>query len=71
MEVFIVRLFSSLVNASHVFISSGYADRIHELMVIAKELAAHDRSLQNNTTKTYQSEANYIEFSGVKVLNFV
>ncbi|XP_031495991.1 ABC transporter D family member 1 [Nymphaea colorata] len=68
----IISLFQSLgtlsISSRRLNRLSGYADRIHELMVIAKELAAHDKSLQNSKTKTYQSEANYIEFSGVKVV---
>ncbi|GKV25366.1 hypothetical protein SLEP1_g34815 [Rubroshorea leprosula] len=48
---------------------SGYADRIHELMVISRELSADDKSsLQRNGSRNYFSEANYIEFSGVKVV---
>lgn len=54
---------------------SGYADRIHELMVISRELGAHDVStLQTNGGRNFVSEANYIEFDDVKVrklsLNF-
>lgn len=49
---------------------SGYADRIHELMVISRELSGvHDNSLIQSNLKTKSfSEANYIEFSGVKVV---
>lgn len=48
---------------------SGYADRIHELIVISRELSAsQDRaSLQRTISRNYITEANYIEFSGVKV----
>ncbi|KAI4325947.1 hypothetical protein MLD38_031305 [Melastoma candidum] len=47
---------------------SGYADRIHELMVISRELsAANDKySFQGNGRRF--TESNYIEFSGVKVV---
>ncbi|XP_019185646.1 PREDICTED: ABC transporter D family member 1 [Ipomoea nil] len=48
---------------------SGYADRIHELMVISRELGAHDVStLQTNGGRNFVSEANYIEFDDVKVV---
>ncbi|XVF15175.1 hypothetical protein REPUB_Repub09cG0127800 [Reevesia pubescens] len=49
---------------------SGYADRIHELMLISRELSADDRklSLQRAGSRNYLTEANYVEFSGVKVV---
>lgn len=47
------------------FICSGYADRIHELMVISRELSVND-SLHTDRNKNCFSEANYIEFDGVK-----
>nr|GLL18862.1 ABC transporter D family member 1 [Ipomoea trifida] len=48
---------------------SGYADRIHELMVISRELGAHDVStLQTNGGRNFVNEANYIEFDDVKVV---
>ncbi|KAL5728452.1 ATP-binding cassette sub- D member 1 [Ranunculus cassubicifolius] len=49
---------------------SGYADRIHELLAISRELSfVHDKSsLQRNGNRNYVSEANYIEFAGVKVV---
>ncbi|KAJ0976938.1 hypothetical protein J5N97_012412 [Dioscorea zingiberensis] len=49
---------------------SGYAHRIHELMVVSRELSViHDRSLiKRQASKNYISEANYIEFAGVKVV---
>ncbi|GMI67668.1 peroxisomal ABC transporter 1, PEROXISOME DEFECTIVE 3, ATP-binding cassette D1 [Hibiscus trionum] len=49
---------------------SGYADRIHELMLISKELSADDKksSLQSAGSRNYLTEANYVEFSGVKVV---
>lgn len=51
-------------------ICSGYADRIHELMVIARELSAvHDQaSIRNSASRNYSSEASHIEFAGVKVI---
>jgi hypothetical protein len=50
-------------------IDSGYADRIHELLDVSRELSGvRDRSMsQSSSAKNYISEANYIEFSGVKV----
>lgn len=48
---------------------SGYADRIHELMVISRELGAHDAPImQMDRDRNYVSEANYIEFDDVKVV---
>ncbi|MBA0717514.1 hypothetical protein Golax_005324, partial [Gossypium laxum] len=49
---------------------SGYADRIHELMLISRELSADDKksSLQRPGSRNYLTEANYVEFSGVKVV---
>ncbi|KAM7517453.1 hypothetical protein LguiB_016415 [Lonicera macranthoides] len=48
---------------------SGYADRIHELMSISRELGIHEvSSLQRNGSRNYVTEANYIEFDGVKVV---
>lgn len=50
--------------------NSGFADRIHELMIISKELSSvSDKTLvQNNANRNYFTEANYIEFSNVKVI---
>ncbi|KAK9950345.1 hypothetical protein M0R45_005839 [Rubus argutus] len=45
---------------------SGYADRIHELMVISRELSAVDD--KSSGSRNCSSEADYIEFSGVKVV---
>lgn len=36
-------------------------------MVISRELSIEDKSPQRNGSRNYFSEANYIEFSGVKV----
>ena len=59
-----------LSNFGNVFSSnSGYADRIHELMAVSRELSGDDRtSLQRNRSRNYLTEANYVEFSGVKVV---
>lgn len=48
---------------------SGYADRIYELMAVSRELSLVDEksSLQRKGSRNCISEANYIEFSGVKV----
>ncbi|XP_040937829.1 ABC transporter D family member 1 isoform X7 [Gossypium hirsutum] len=49
---------------------SGYADRIHELMLISRELSAVDKkpSFQRAASRNYLTEANYVEFSNVKVV---
>ncbi|KAK6258893.1 hypothetical protein SCA6_013367 [Theobroma cacao] len=49
---------------------SGYADRIHELILISRELSADDKksSLQSAGSRNYFSEANCVEFSSVKVV---
>ncbi|GAB2210132.1 hypothetical protein Droror1_Dr00015390 [Drosera rotundifolia] len=47
---------------------SGYADRIHELVVISRELSRDVSSIQRNGSRNCVSEANYIEFSCVKVV---
>jgi hypothetical protein len=48
---------------------SGYADRIHELIAVSRELSNGDKSsLQRSGSRNYFSEANYVEFFGVKVL---
>ncbi|XP_075510368.1 ABC transporter D family member 1 isoform X2 [Primulina tabacum] len=48
---------------------SGYADRIHELLAISRELAARDGSSQKTDgSRNYVSEANYIEFDDVEVV---
>ena len=64
-------MFLFYIQTSSIF-NSGYADRIHELMVISKELSAsRDKTLvQNSANRKYISEANYIEFSNVKVSLF-
>ncbi|KAJ9177606.1 hypothetical protein P3X46_012809 [Hevea brasiliensis] len=48
---------------------SGYAGRIHELIVISRDLSCDDKaSLQRSGSRNYFSEADYVEFSGVKVV---
>ncbi|KAF9678865.1 hypothetical protein SADUNF_Sadunf07G0080700 [Salix dunnii] len=48
---------------------SGYADRIHELISISRELSNDDKSsLRRSGSKNYFSEADYVEFSCVKVV---
>ncbi|GER47623.1 ABC transporter D family member 1 [Striga asiatica] len=69
----IISLFQSLgtisVSSRRLNRLSGYADRIHELMGISKELAERDTSSQQpDGSKNYVTEANYIEFAGVKVV---
>ena len=66
MESFLYNVFADKLSSP---IDSGYADRIHELLDVSRELSGvRDRSMsQNSSTKNYISEANYIEFSGVKV----
>ncbi|XP_058091212.1 ABC transporter D family member 1 isoform X2 [Magnolia sinica] len=70
----IISLFQSLgtlsISSRRLNRLSGYADRIHELMVISRELSAvHDKgSIQKNSSRNYFTEANYIEFAGVKVV---
>lgn len=51
------------------FFSSGYADRIHELLAISRELSiGTDKSLMKKSqSRNCFSEANYIEFAGVRV----
>ncbi|CAA6660436.1 unnamed protein product [Spirodela intermedia] len=70
----IISLFQSLgtlsISSRRLNRLSGFADRIHELMIISKELSAtSDKTLvQNNANRNYFTEANYIEFSNVKVV---
>ncbi|PKA66791.1 ABC transporter D family member 1 [Apostasia shenzhenica] len=70
----IISLFQSLgtlsISSRRLNRISGFADRIHELMVVSKELATtrDNSSVRNNTNTNYISEASYIEFSGVKVV---
>ncbi|KAG9444196.1 hypothetical protein H6P81_015536 [Aristolochia fimbriata] len=70
----IISLFQSLgtlsISSRKLNKLSGYADRIHELILVSRELGgAHDRtSAQTNANRNYFSEASYIEFAGVKVV---
>ncbi|KAK7281010.1 hypothetical protein RIF29_08638 [Crotalaria pallida] len=70
----IISLFQSLgtlsISARKLNRLSGYADRIYELMSVSRELSLVDenRSLQRKGSRNCISEANYIEFSGVKVV---
>ncbi|XP_043806894.1 ABC transporter D family member 1-like isoform X2 [Manihot esculenta] len=70
----IISLFQSLgtlsISSRRLNCLSGYADRIHELIVISRELNSEDKtSLQRSGSRNYFSEADYVEFSKVKVLN--
>ncbi|GAV87165.1 ABC_tran domain-containing protein/ABC_membrane_2 domain-containing protein [Cephalotus follicularis] len=69
----IISLFQSLgtlsISSRRLNRLSGYADRIHELMFISRELSFDDKSsMQRNGSRNYFSEADYVEFSGVKVV---
>ncbi|GAB4843881.1 ATP-binding cassette sub- D member 1 [Ancistrocladus abbreviatus] len=69
----IISLFQSLgtlsISSRRLNRLSGYADRIHELVMVSQELSLHgNSSLQRNGSRNCVSEANYIEFSGVKVV---
>lgn len=70
----IISLFQSLgtlsISARRLNRLSGYADRIYELMAVSRELSLVDEksSLQRNGSRNCISEANYIEFSNVKVV---
>ncbi|KAI9165040.1 hypothetical protein LWI28_006462 [Acer negundo] len=69
----IINLFQSLgtlsISSRRLNRLSGYADRIHELMSISREFIADDKSSPRRSGgRNYFSEANYIEFTGVKVV---
>lgn len=69
----IISLFQSLgtlsISSRRLNRLSGYADRIHELMTISRELIVQDTSsLRRNGSSNYVTEANYIEFNNVKVV---
>nr|CAD59604.1 peroxisomal membrane protein ABC transporter homologue [Oryza sativa Japonica Group] len=70
----IISLFQSLgilsISTRRLNILSGYADRIRELLDVSRELSGvRDKSLNHNSSAgNYISEANHIEFSGVKVV---
>ncbi|KAJ3683851.1 hypothetical protein LUZ60_014078 [Juncus effusus] len=63
----IISLFQALgtlsISARKLNRLSGYADRIHELLVVVRELSSVKQATSNCT-----SEASYIEFSGVNVV---
>ncbi|KAI8029465.1 ABC transporter D family member 1 [Camellia lanceoleosa] len=67
----IISLFQSLgtlsISQRRLNRLTGYADRIHELMIVSRELSVQDTSsLQRTGSRNYVSEANYIEFDNVK-----
>ncbi|KAL9393556.1 hypothetical protein Peur_012841 [Populus x canadensis] len=69
----IISLFQSLgtlsISSRRLNRLSGYADRIHELIAVSRELSNGDKlSLQRSGSRNYFSEANYVEFFGVKVV---
>ncbi|XP_025985394.1 ABC transporter D family member 1 isoform X1 [Glycine max] len=70
----IISLFQSLgtlsISARRLNRLSGYADRIHELMAISRELSLENgkSSLQRQGSRNCISEANYVGFYGVKVV---
>ncbi|KAJ3698082.1 hypothetical protein LUZ61_001787 [Rhynchospora tenuis] len=70
----IISLFQSLgtlsISARKLNRLSGYADRIHELLVVERELSSAYERLPpgNNCRQNYMTEASYIEFSDVKVV---
>ncbi|XP_024991284.1 ABC transporter D family member 1 isoform X2 [Cynara cardunculus var. scolymus] len=69
----IISLFQSLgtlsISSRRLNRLSGFADRIHELMAISRELSPKDvPSLQRRGSKNYITQADYIEFDGVKVV---
>ncbi|QCD98659.1 ATP-binding cassette [Vigna unguiculata] len=70
----IISLFQSLgtlsISARRLSRLSGYADRICELMAVSRDLSLVDEksSLQRKASRNCTSEANYIEFDGVKVV---
>ncbi|KAJ4898758.1 ABC transporter D family member 1 [Raphanus sativus] len=69
----IISLFQALgtlsISSRRLSRLSGFADRIHELMAVSRELSGDDKtSLQRNRSRNYLTEASYVEFSGVKVV---
>lgn len=70
----IISLFQALgtvaVNSRKLNRISGYADRIREMMLVARELriASGSRAIQNKDSGSYFMEANHIEFKDVKVV---
>lgn len=69
----IISLFQSLgtlsISSRRLNRLSGYADRIHELMAVSRELSPKDvPSLQRRGSRNYITQADYIEFDKVKVV---
>lgn len=69
----IISLFQSLgtlsISSRRLNRLSGYADRIHELMAVSRELSPKDvPSLQRRGSQNYITQADYIEFDKVKVV---
>jgi len=70
----IISLFQALgtlsVSSRRLNRLSGYADRIREMMIVARELrvAGGNRAIQNKKSGSYFTEASHIEFDGVKVV---
>ncbi|KAG0469404.1 hypothetical protein HPP92_016104 [Vanilla planifolia] len=70
----IISLFQSLgtlsISARRLNRLSGLADRIHELILISRELAVvrESSSVPNDGNNNHFSEGSYIEFSNVKVV---
>ncbi|XP_039156220.1 ABC transporter D family member 1-like [Eucalyptus grandis] len=69
----IISLFQSLgtlsISSRRLNRLSGYADRIHELMVISRELSgANEKYSSRGNGNQIFSEANFIQFSNVKVV---
>ncbi|KAA3457390.1 ABC transporter D family member 1-like [Gossypium australe] len=65
------KILTKLIHAHYFEVEYiGYADRIHELMLISRELSADDKkaSLQKAGSMNYLTEANFVEFSSVKVV---
>eukprot|EP00250_Pteridium_aquilinum_P015282 c22492_g1_i1 orf=410-4411(+) len=70
----IIALFQALgtvaFNSRKLHRISGYADRIRELMLVARELrlTGGNRGISNKDSSGFFVEANHIEFKGVKVV---
>lgn len=68
----IISLFQSLgilsISSRRLNRLSGYADRIHELIAVSRELGLRDKSSHRKGNGTSFSEADFIEFSDVKVV---
>ncbi|KAK7399543.1 hypothetical protein VNO78_10728 [Psophocarpus tetragonolobus] len=70
----IISLFQSLgtlsISARRLNRLSGYADRIHELMAVSRELSLENErlSMQRQGSRNCISEAKYVGFYGVKVV---